>query len=267
MSVASSYSKSILLNFGIRLPLMRLSIRRMLALVAVLTVPFAFCGWRLETRVPFPAKLDVATIAVIVGSVAVVADIWIGVCRGRSRLLRPSGWGLLLLSTAVAVWFSSVELDFIVDNCAVCGHGTDIHESRFFSIIPRRVTREFPTVAELIARDLGIPCQHEQTTRWMRNRLFGGCLWGENFVGIHRLGDSPWYPPCARDAVHSWASTDPNFVRNFRERALEGHDRGYLRALVLRLYDACPVDQLPANPYPEYQRAATGSRLSAEGKR
>jgi hypothetical protein len=81
------------------------------------------------------------------------------------------------------------------------------------------------------------------------------CLWGENFVGIHRLTDAPWYPPCARDAVRSWATKDPNFIRNFRERALAGRDPGYMRALVVGMYDACPVDQLPANPYPEYQRA------------
>jgi hypothetical protein len=240
----------------------------MLALVAVLTVPFAFCGWRLRTGVPFPAKLDVATIAVAVGSLAVVADLWIGAYRCQSRLLRPFGWALLSLSTAVAAWFSSVELAFIVDNCPVCGHGTDIHESRFFSVIPSRVTYEFPTVAELIARDLGIPCQHEQTSRWMRNRLFGGCLWGENFVGIHRIGDSRWYPPCARDAVRSWATKDPNFTRTFRQRALEAHDLGYVRTLVLLLYEACPVDQLPSNPYPEYQRAAgPDSRLSGERNR
>jgi hypothetical protein len=157
---------------------------------------------------------------------------------------------------AVTVWFTSVERAFIVENCPACGHGTDIHESRLFSVIPRRAAREFPTVTELIAEDLGIPCQHQQTTRWMRNRLFGGCLWGECFIGIHRLSDPPWYPPCARDAVRSWASKDPNFIRNFRERVLEGRDRRYVRTLEVRMYDACPVDQLPANLYPEYQRAA-----------
>jgi hypothetical protein len=123
---------------------MRLSVRRLLALVAVLTVPFAFWGWRLRTGVPFPAGLDVATIAITGGSVAVVADIWIGAHRGRSRLLRPFGWGLLLLSTAVAVWFSSVEFAFIVDTCPDCGHGTDTRELRFFSVIPRRVTTNSP---------------------------------------------------------------------------------------------------------------------------
>jgi hypothetical protein len=147
---------------------MRLSVRKMLALVAVLTVPVAFWGWRLRTGVPFPAGLDVATIAVTIGSAGVIAEM----------------------------------------------------------------------------------------TGWRRNRLFGGCLWGECFIGIHRLSDPPWYPPCARDAIRSWATRDPNFIRNFRERALEGRDRGYVRNLVSRIHDACPADQLPASRYPEYQRAA-----------
>jgi hypothetical protein len=142
-----------------------------------------------------------------------------------------------------------------VEECPACGHGTDINESRFFSVTHSRVAREFPTVRELIARDLGIPCQHEQTTRWMKNRLFGGCLWGENFVAIHRLSDAPWYSPCARDAVRSWATKDPNYIRNFRDLALERRDTAYMRTLIVRMHDARPVDQLPANPSTEYGRA------------
>jgi hypothetical protein len=240
---------------AMRLPRIRLSLRTMLALVAVLTLPFAFWGWRLRTEVPFPAGLDVATLAVTVVSAGVIANILIRASRDAPRLLGPVGWGLLALDIVVAVWFSSVEVASVVARCAACGHATDINESRFFSVFASRVAREFPTVTELIARDLGIPCQHEQTTRWLRNRVFGGCLWGENFIGIYHLSDPPPYPPCARDAVRSWATKDPNFIRNFRDRALEGRDQGYMRALVFRMYDACPVDQLPANPYPGYQRA------------
>jgi hypothetical protein len=251
-----------------RLPRIRLSLRTMLALVAVLTLPFAFWGWRLRTEVPFPAGLDVATIAVTVVSAGVIANILIRASRDTPRLLGPAGWGLLALTIAVAVWFSSVEVALVVEDCPACGHGTDIHESRFFSVTPSRVAREFPTVSELIARDLGIPCQHEQTTRWMRIRLFGGCLRGEYFPGIYRLSDPPWCPPCARDAVRSWAAKDPNFIRNFRDLALERRDTAYMRTLFVRMYDACPVDQLPANPYPEYQRAVEpDSPLSSQRNR
>jgi hypothetical protein len=41
---------------------MQFTVRSMLAMIAVLAVPLAFWGWRLRTRVPFPAGLDVATI-------------------------------------------------------------------------------------------------------------------------------------------------------------------------------------------------------------
>ncbi len=163
---------------------MRLSVRRMLALVAVLAVPFAFWGWRLRTGVPFPAGLDVATIAVTLVSAGVIAVVLIRASRNRPRLLGPMGWGIVALNVAVTVWFTSVERAFIVEQCPACGHGNDVFESRFFSVIPRRVVREFPTVTELIAGDLGIPCRHEQMMGWRRNRLFGGCLRGECFIGI-----------------------------------------------------------------------------------
>jgi hypothetical protein len=245
---------------------MQLTVRKMLAMIAVLAVPLAFWGWRLRTRVPFPAGLDVATFAVTVVSAVVVLNILMRASRNRLRLLGPVAWGLLVLNTAVTVWFSSVESAFIVENCPDCGHGTDIRQSRVFSVITFRFAREFPTARELIASDLGIPCEHKQTIRWMRNRLFGWCLWGENFRGIHRLGDRPWYPPCARDAVRSWATKDPNFIRDFQERALNGRDAGYMNTLLVRLYDACPVDQLPADAYPEHRQAA-GSSAPLSGER
>ena len=179
---------------AMRLLLVRLSLRTMLVFVAVLTVPFAFWGWRLRAAVPFPAGLDAATIAVTGVSAGLIAGILIGASRGRSRLLGPLGWGLLALNAMVAIWFSSVESTYFVENCPACGHGRDVIESRFFSNTPRRVTREFPTLAELIASDLGIPCDHKAMTGWWHTRLFGGCLWGERFVGIHRLSEPPGIP-------------------------------------------------------------------------
>jgi hypothetical protein len=178
-----------------RLSCVRLSMRTMLALVAVLAVPFAFWGWRLRAGVPFPAGLDVATIGVTVVSAGLIAGVLIGASRDRSRLLGPLEWGLLALNVTVAIWFTSVESTMFVENCPVCRHGRDVIESRFFSVTPRRVTREFPSLAELIASDLGIPCDHEPMTGWWKNRLFGGCLWGECIIGIHRLADPPPVSP------------------------------------------------------------------------
>jgi hypothetical protein len=235
---------------------MRLSLRRMLALVAVLAVPLAFWGWRLRAGVPFPAGLDVATSAVTLVSACLVAKTLIGASRDRPRFLGSLGWGLLSLNAVVAIWFTSVEWSFVVENCPACGHGRDISESCFFSVIRRRLTREIPTITELIASDLGIPCNHELMRGWQKYRLFGGCLWGERHPGIHRLGDGLWYPPCARAAVRSWSTQDPSFIRIFRERALEAQDRQYVRTLVFRVYDACPAEQLPAYPPQGYHRAA-----------
>jgi hypothetical protein len=235
---------------------MRLSMRTILTLVAVLAVPFAFWVSRLRAGVPFPAGLDVAAVAVTIVSGGLIAGILIGAFRDRSRLIGPLEWALLALNVTVAIWFTSVESTLFVENCPVCGHGRDVIESRFFSVTPRRVTREFPSLTELIASDLGIPCDHEPMTGWWKHRLFGGCLWGECIIGIHRISDLPQYPPCARDAVRSWAANDPEFIRNFRERVLEGRDREYLRTLYLRMPNECPPDRLTGNPDPEHQTAA-----------
>jgi hypothetical protein len=211
-----------------------------------LTVPLAFWGWRLRAGFPFPAPLDVANVAVSVVSAVLASVVLMRAYRHRPRILGLVGWSLLALDAAVVLWFSSVEWTYVVENCTACGHGRDLSESRFFWASPCRSACEFPVVTELIARDLGVPCHHEHMTRWRKYRVFGGCLWGERHDGIHRIYDPPWYPPCARDAIRSWSSSDPSFVRTFRERALEGHDRRYVRDLIFRLYDTCPDDQRPS---------------------
>ena len=159
----------------------RFSLRAMLVLIAVLTVPFAFWGWRLRAAVAIPGRTGRGDDRRHRRLAGLIAGILIRASRGRSCLLGPQGWGLLALNAMVAIWFSSVESTYFVESCPACGHGRDVIESRFFSNTPRRVTREFPSLAELIASDIGIPCDHKAIAGWWHTRLFGGCLWGERF--------------------------------------------------------------------------------------
>jgi len=232
-----------------RLPLARVTIRQMMVVVSVLSVPMAFWAWRLRAGFAFPAAFDLVPLAISVASVFMVARVLTGVAGDRTRLLGPVGWGLVSLNALIAVWFTSVEWSWIQEDCLSCGHGRDVIETRFFSIVPRReIRREFPRVLELLAKDLGIPCTHERMTRWLKHRWLGGCVPVEQFRGISRLWDPPWYPDCARDAVRSWSAEAPNFLRDFRARALEQRDRQYVRDLIFRMYDACPADQQPTYP-------------------
>ncbi len=228
-----------------RLSRVRFTVRQAMVLVAVLSVPLAFWAWRLGAGIAFPIAFDLVPLAVTISSAFVFVRVLTRDIGKRSRLLGPVGWGLMSLNALLAVWFTSVEWAWIQEDCHACGHGRDVVETRFFSVTARRrVLHERPRETELIARELGIPCTHEGMTRWRRQLWLGGGVPVERCGGCF-VWDPPWLPPCARDTLRSWAAEDPTFVRTFRKRALEGHERKYVRGLILRMYDACPADQLP----------------------
>jgi hypothetical protein len=231
---------------AMRLSRVRFTVRKAMVLVAVLSVPLAFWAWRLRAGIAFPIAFDLVPLAVTISSAFVFVRVLTRDVGKSSRLLGPVGWGLMSFNALLAVWFTSVEWAWIQEDCMACGHGRNVVETRFFSASScRRIMREYPTETELIAKELRVPCAHERMTRWRKQRWLGGCLPVDSHNGISRLWDPPWFPPCARDAVRSWAAEDPTFVRTFRKRTLEGHERKYVRGLILRMYDACPADQLP----------------------
>jgi hypothetical protein len=233
-----------------RLARSRVTIRQMMVLVVVLSVPMALWAWRLRAGFAFPVAFDLIPLAISLVSVFIVTIVLKGIAGDRARVLRPIGWGLLTMNALVAVWFMSVGWSFIAENCVRCGHGWDVAESRFFSFAPRRqVVREYPRgLIELVAADLGIPCTHERRTRGRREHWLGGCICVVRHIGIFRLSDRLWYPPCAKEAVLAWSAADPNFLRNFQASALDRRDQQYIRDLIFRMYDACPADQLPQYP-------------------
>ena len=96
---------------------------------------------------------------------------------------------------------------------------------------------------EWIAADLGIPCAHEKSTRWLKQQWTGLCLHTNGTDGS-LMYDRPEYPPCARAALQSRAARDPEFVAAFRERVLDGSDRDFWLNLVDEIYDVCPPEQL-----------------------
>lgn len=222
-----------------------LRLSRVMEAIAALAVLLAFWTWWYSYRHSY--VFDAFTAVVTAISVFVIATALSG-AADRYRTLGRWSRGLGVLNLLIALWFVSVEWEWSFEDCPRCHDSRRVFEYRVFSIVVWRDVEQWskPTIVEMIAADLGIPCSHEKPLRSWRLRLSGLCLCLEN--GGMRLGDAPWYPPCARAALRSWREQDPDLARRFRERVLEGNDREYLRSLILRLYDACPEDQLPPNP-------------------
>jgi hypothetical protein len=228
----------------LRCPRLRLS--KLMEAVAALAVLLAFWTWRHYYR--YSTIFDVLTALVTVISVFVIATVLSGATENNHRSLDRWSKGLGILNLLIALWFVSVEWDWSFEDCPNCHNSRRIFEYRLFSIVVRREVGEWdhPTMIEMVAADLGIPCSHGRAFRGWHQRLSGLCLCVEH--GGMRLYDPPWYPTCAQAAVRSWLAKDPSFAQTFRKRVLEDFDRLYWRSLIFQMYDACPANQLPDHP-------------------
>ncbi len=217
----------------------RLTIHHAMVCVIVIAIPLAFWAWRFRSDIPFPSRLDLITSAVSIVSLGLVASLFLG---GRRRLRLPQ-WvfsGLLVSNTLAAVWFTSVDWVWIHQDCNRCNHGKNFVEARFFGRVREESLREYPTWAEFIAADLGIPCTHDSTTSWHKLRWLGGFLMVENNSGIDRLSGGPTYSDCERATIRAWAAEDPALVAEFRKQFLEIKNPQYRKDFQKRLREACP---------------------------
>ena len=79
--------------------------------------------------------------------------------------------------------------------------------------------------------DLGAPCAHEDIATGVVAKFAGLCFLvyargGTYFIG----GDASWYTPEVSAALNHRARTDPAFADEFKKRALQMHDREFIKA-------------------------------------
>jgi hypothetical protein len=226
----------------LRYPGLRVS--RLMEGVAALAVLLAFWTWRLRS---YHTTIVFECFTFLVTALYVIAVIVSGATESRHRRLHR--WSRLLgvLNILIAFWFVSVEWYWFFEDCPNCHRSRIVGEYRFVSLfLHREELREYPTLIEWIAADLGTPCSHTNASRWQKQRWSGLCLIVEDGGCGHLFYDPPWYPPCARNAVLSWLARDPGFAQTFRKRVLEQWDRPYWYSLFHKMYGACPQDRLPS---------------------
>lgn len=228
--------------------------------VAALAVALAFVNWLQAPAFPeevFGTRytnlallrprilLAAVTAVVTLLSLFVLASILFRAVSGEKRILASWTKGLGLLNLLIVVWFLSVEKSLYRETCLACFNVREIRESRAFCWLLSRQAGSWnwPTLRELVAADLGIPCRHAAPARFRTAYSSGACLvWDGCFM---RLYDRPVYPPCARAAIRSWLAADPILPATFHKRVFVENDRAYSRAFFNRLYDECPDSELP----------------------
>jgi hypothetical protein len=221
----------------------RIHLARSMEAIAAVAILMAFCVWRRRGYSPREA-FDCVLIVVIGFSAMIIASVFFGAGpsnrHGVYRVSRVLG----LLNVLIAFWFLSVESCWIYEDCPRCHSSRLIVEYRFLSRRAyRRLEREEPSLFQLIATDLGVPCSHSDLYRILDQRWRGCCLLVRPAPA--RIHSDPHYPPCARAAVRSWLADDPDLSQTFERRAFDQDDRHYRGVFMLEMYRACPPDQRP----------------------
>jgi hypothetical protein len=233
----------------------RFSILNLMQVVVALTVPLAMWSWKLKYR--HDSVFDSVILGICAISACTIGYAFFRSARKDRRCLRRAVIGLWVAYFLTALWFCSVEWYWFFDDCPHCGNSRSIYQYRFLSRVIKSNVGNWnePGTIEAIASDIGIPCSHAGASRVLHQRVCGLCVVVED-PGTIRLQPGTWYPPCARDAIRSWAAREPAFVSTFRKRVMEQHDVTYLRDLRRKLRDACEAAEfLPAK-----SRISTGEK-------
>lgn len=136
----------------------------------------------------------------------------------------------------VAIWFLGVDWSWFVHDCPDCGYGKDIAQYRLFTIPIQETTREFPTITQHVADDLGVPCTHKNSTSWHKHRWWGLLVCKAPCInGVYRLtGDDSWYDQEASAKVAALAVNDDSIRDDFVETVFEKHDFGFVHTVLTR---------------------------------
>lgn len=141
--------------------------------------------------------------------------------------------GLLIIAVAV-VWFAAVDFLCIIETCPHCLFQRNVVQYRVLGVPLCKRTSQNDTLITLVARDLGVPCQHDSMNRMQKERRLGLCVpWGTNFQGTVGLaGDLTWYNKEVSSRVAALSSRRPEVRDEFRIRVLERGDMEYWRRFI-----------------------------------
>ena len=155
---------------------------------------------------------------------------------GSRSVVRRWGMVLLTVAGAVGLWFAAVDRSWFVEDCPDCGLTRHVVQERAFGRPVRTRATDPETVAQRVARDLGVPCGHPRRTRWHKHRRWGllAC-WNPCFNGTDGLWDDPaWYGAAASAKVAALVEADPDLPAEYRRRVLGRHDYALLPAVLDR---------------------------------
>jgi hypothetical protein len=138
---------------------------------------------------------------------------------------------------ALALWFLAVGRSWFVEKCPTCGYNRDVLQFRVLTIPLNERGRDFLTLLQKVAADLGASCTHPKLTRYHKHRYWGLCICAFPCIngtdGV--VADISWYDDIASARVREMAAANPSLREEFVERAMTRRDWEFWRAFIERL--------------------------------
>lgn len=154
-------------------------------------------------------------------------------------------FGFCIVLALVFTWFVAVDRSWFVDSCPRCGFHRYSIQHRVLSVCVHEQTRDFPSLVQRIAEDLGAECRHPRLPRWHKHRWWGLLVCAAPcHNGTLAITDTDLYKEADSEKVKKIAETAPSVREKFVERVLENHDIDFLKSF-LKDNDLCRENDPP----------------------
>lgn len=149
----------------------------------------------------------------------------------------------LLIFAAIPIsllmgWFLGVDWSWFVEECPDCVYQCSVTQYRVFGIPVTEDRRENRTPIQVTAEYLGAPCEHPRLERWHKYRFWGLCYCAapciNGLMGFSYESDLGWLSERS-ETIREMGRADPMLGKEFRRRAIYGHDRDYWYRFTERL--------------------------------
>ncbi|MHC4721366.1 MAG: hypothetical protein ACYS6I_01520 [Planctomycetota bacterium] len=140
---------------------------------------------------------------------------------------------LLFLLLVTIFWFLAVDASLFIETCRDCFFYREDLQFRLFTFPIFK--KEFVQLSSIImvARDLGVACEHPNLKRWHKTRMWGlifrgfPCINGTTVIAW----DSKSYDKGVTDRLNSLVESDPQLPQEFQQRVLIERDMEYWHSL------------------------------------
>ena len=142
-----------------------------------------------------------------------------------------------MLVASVLFWFVGFTRVVTVEKCLDCGRFRFVDEYRLCGTRLFQRSSESHTLKERIALDLGVPCDHQNTGSYIREKRWGGIIAIQRpQYGTITIGETDNYDAEMSKRVEALAKTSQTLPADFRRRVLRQHDQEFYDEVLDQIY-------------------------------